>query len=198
MIFFDWVVQMAKHAVILSFLILLLSSFEANAHLLQGELLGGVDGFLHPMRGLDHVLAMSGIGFWLGGQETAYSFRMLGLLLLSVVVGALLAVLPASGVWLEPGLASSVILLGLLVAGWFPRHVGYGLSIGAGLLHGYAHGLEIPASVDALVYGFGFLTATASLQTVGWFLGSRVRNAPWVTRLFGALMVTLGAQMLWG
>jgi len=177
-------------------LTLLAMSFDAVAHLRQGEMMGVVDGFLHPMMGLDHLLAMTGIGFWLGCQDTSYSFRMLGLLLLSLVAGALLAVLPSSAVWLEPGLASSVILLGLLVAGCFPRSVGYGLSIAAGLLHGYAHGSEIPASVGALTYGLGFLTATTTLQIFGWFLGAALRRAPWLTRLCGALMVTAGAQML--
>ncbi|MEN9681707.1 MAG: hypothetical protein RLZZ627_1600 [Pseudomonadota bacterium] len=189
---------MKKIQAIVTLLMLLLWSFDAAAHLLQGEVLGVVDGFLHPMIGLDHLLAMSGIGFWLGCQEASYSFRMLALLLLSLVAGALLAVLPSTAPWLEPGLASSVILLGLLIAGWFPRSVGYGLSIAAGLLHGYAHGLEIPATVGALDYGLGFLTATATLQAAGWFLGSRVRTVPWATRLCGALMVTAGAQMLLG
>ncbi|MEY4685726.1 MAG: hypothetical protein RLZ25_2185 [Pseudomonadota bacterium] len=189
---------MRKIPAIVTLLTLLLSSFDAAAHLLQGEALGVVDGFLHPMNGLDHLLAMCGIGFWFGSQAKAYSSRMLVLLLPSVGAGALLAVLPSSPYWLEPSLASSVILLGLLIAGWFPRFLGYGLSIAAGLLHGYAHGVEIPATVGALDYGLGFMTATAALQAAGWFLGSRVANAPWATRLCGALMVTAGARILLG
>jgi urease accessory protein len=181
---------------IVTLLTLLVTSFDAAAHLLHGEILGVVDGFLHPIIGRDHLIAMSGIGFWLGCQEKTYSFRLLVLLLLSLIAGALLAVLPSSSFWLEPGLASSVILLGVLIAGWFPRSVGYGLSVASGVLHGYAHGLEIPASSGALAYGLGFLTATAVLQAVGWCLGTRVHHDPWVKRICGALMVTLGAQML--
>lgn len=189
---------MRKIQAIVTLLMLVLSSFDAVAHFLEGEVLGVADGFLHPLMGLDHLLAMSAIGFWLGGQETSYSFRMLALLLLSLVLGALLAVLPSSALWLEPGLASSVILLGLLIAGCLPRAMGYGLSMAAGLLHGYAHGLEIPATVGALDYGLGFLAATAALQIVGWSLGSRIRNKLWATRLCGALIVTAGAQMIGG
>lgn len=173
-------------------------SFEVSAHALKGETLGLADGFLHPMIGLDHLLAMIGIGFWLGTQEHRYSFGILALLLLSLILGALLAVVPSSTRWLEPGLASSVILLGLVIAGRFPRSVGYSLSIAAGLLHGYAHGLEIPATSGAFYYGLGFLTATTLLQAMGCFLGARVCNAPWVTRLCGAVLVTAGTEMLLG
>lgn len=176
----------------------LLSSFEVSAHLLEGEQFGLTEGFLHPLVGFDHLLAMTGIGFWLGMQDESYSYRMLGLLLFSLILGAILAVLPASTFWLEPGLSSSVILLGLLIAGRFPRSVGYSLSIAAGFLHGYAHGLEIPATVSALNYGFGFLTATAGLQAMGWIVGSKVRHAPIIPRMLGALMMVTGAHMLIG
>ncbi len=178
--------------------LLLLPTSEASAHLLEGEMLGVTDGFLHPIIGLDHLLAMIGIGFWLGSQVHRCSFRMLGLLLISLILGAILAVLPSSTLWLEPGLASSVLLLGLLIAGRFPRSVGYGLSILAGLLHGYAHGHEIPATVGALDYGLGFLMATAGLLSLGWFLGSKARHAPIFQRLCGALMMAMGVQMLLG
>src|SRR4051812_23471111 len=45
-------------------LILLASASPALAHILEGEAQGLVTGFLHPISGLDHVLAMISVGLW--------------------------------------------------------------------------------------------------------------------------------------
>ncbi|MBS0361084.1 MAG: HupE/UreJ family protein, partial [Proteobacteria bacterium] len=36
----------------------------AQAHIVQGEAMGFVSGFEHPISGLDHIVAMVAVGLW--------------------------------------------------------------------------------------------------------------------------------------
>ena len=36
----------------------------ASAHIVKGESIGFVSGFLHPLSGFDHIIAMVAVGIW--------------------------------------------------------------------------------------------------------------------------------------
>jgi urease accessory protein len=55
-----------------------------------------------------------------------------------------------------------------------------------GLLHGHAHGAELPEAADPLAYGLGFVAATVALHGVGIALGT-VARVPW-----GAALIRTG------
>jgi urease accessory protein len=158
------------------------------------------EGLLHPFSGLDHVLAMVAVGLWasqLGG-------RALWLLPLTFpAVMALGAALGLSGVtlpWVEIGIAGSVMVLGAVVALALRPSLAISIPlIGAfALLHGYSHGVELPASASALSYGAGFIAATLMLHAVGIATGLIAGCLPvrFTARTAGGAIAVLGVVLL--
>jgi urease accessory protein len=125
-------------------------------------------GVLHPLTGPDHVLAMVAVGLWAGvngGRAVwAWPVAFVSVMLVGGALGMMGVTLPM----VEPGILASVIVLGLLVltAARVPVVVG-ALLVGVfAVLHGYAHGAELPTEAAAISYSAGFALATALLHAV--------------------------------
>jgi urease accessory protein len=145
-----------------------------------------INGFLHPLGGVDHIVAMVAVGLLaarLGG-------RALWLVPASFVATMAVAGLAASAEvglpYVETGIAVSVLVLGAIAAFRvaMPVAVAVGLVAFFAVFHGYAHGVEMPETASGLLYGLGFVAATAILHGFGIGLGltiaglrSRVRPA---------------------
>jgi urease accessory protein len=175
-------------------------STSALAHVGDHSHMSFAEGLLHPFSGLDHVLAMVAVGLWasqLGG-------RALWLLPLTFpAVMALGAAFGISGVvlpWVEIGIAGSVLVLGAAVAlALRPSLAVSVLMIGLfALLHGYSHGVELPANVSALSYGMGFIAATLVLHMIGIGLGLLAGRIPvrFVARTAGGAIACVGLVLL--
>jgi urease accessory protein len=175
-------------------------STAALAHVGDHSHMSFTEGLLHPFSGLDHVLAMVAVGLWasqLGG-------RALWLLPLTFpAVMALGAALGLSGVtlpWVEIGIAGSVMVLGAVVALALRPSLAISIPlIGAfALLHGYSHGVELPASASALSYGAGFIAATLMLHAVGIATGLIADRLPvrFTARTAGGAIAVLGVVLL--
>lgn len=126
-------------------------------------------GFMHPLLGIDHLLAMIAVGIW-AAQSRKSALWVLPLAFpLMMVAGAALAVTGVNFPGVESGIAGSVAILGLLIAFavrmplWVATLV---VSLFA-LVHGHAHGTELPDNASALTYGAGFVLATALLHVTG-------------------------------
>jgi urease accessory protein len=99
---------------------------------------------------------------------------------------------------LEPAIASSVLVLGLLIT-FAVRLSVFNCVALVGLFaffHGYAHGSELPETASPLLYAVGFLFATASLHGMGIGLGVSTRKMNLVTRISGSLIVLTGVFLL--
>jgi urease accessory protein len=143
------------------------------AHDGQGQAAGFLSGLLHPVSGLDHVVAMIAVGLW-GAQ-----LRQPAVWLLPVTFPMVMAIggfcgllgIPVPGV--EIGIALSALLLGIMVAG----EVRTRLTIAAILVglfavcHGHAHGTELPDGQSGLAYSIGFVVATGCLHGAGILMG---------------------------
>ncbi len=170
---------MRRHAlsVLLASALAALLPGAALAHTGAEHLGGFATGFAHPLLGLDHLLAMVGVGLWATRLAAAGERRALWTVPLAFVAamalggGAALAGFALPG--LELGIAGSVLLLGLLIAAPFVVPAGAAMALVAAfaLFHGVAHGLEMPLAAQPALYGFGFLLATALLHGVGVGLG---------------------------
>lgn len=174
----------------------------AFAHTVAGDANGFAHGFMHPIGGLDHVLAMLAVGLLaarLGG-------RALWLVPLSFVTMMILGgVAGASGFGLplvELGVSGSILVLGFVIA------LGRGLPVALamalvsffGIFHGHAHGTEMPADAQGLLYGGGFVLATVLLHAAGLALGTgadRLTGA-WSARAAGGVMAAAGAGLMAG
>src|SRR5262245_22655719 len=118
----------------------------ASAHVGFGDTNGFVQGFMHPISGIDHLLAMVAVGLFaarLGGNAKWV------VPLTFVLVMTLTGVLGMTGVsipFVEIGIALSVIVLGLAVASQsgLPLTVAVALVGFFAIFHGHAHGAEMP------------------------------------------------------
>lgn len=153
----------------------------ALAHPGHLEGAGFVQGFLHPLGGIDHLLAMVAVGLWaaqLGGR----ALWLLPAAFVATLAGG--AVLGLSGVALplvEAGIAASVVILGLLVLlrKRVPVVAATILVAVFALFHGHAHGAEMPEASLPVLYGLGFVAATLLLHGVGMaimLVGQRARR----------------------
>ena len=173
----------------------------ACAHVLKGEAYGLLAGLLHPISGLDHVLAMVAVGLW-GAQLGAPAIWMLPVAFpLVMAMGGMLGFLgvPIPGV--EYGIAASAVLLGAAVAFEVrPPIVVAGLLVGFfAIFHGHAHGTELPAGQSALLYSMGFVIATGCLHAVGIGIGT-VHRWTWGQKLLrasGTMVAAGGVFFLW-
>ena len=157
----------------LAVLALRLAPTAAVAHVGVGSTSGFSHGFMHPLSGLDHQLAMILVGLFayqLGG-------RALWLVPLTFVsVMALCGFLGVMGVpipFVEVGIALSVVVLGAIVAigARAPLAVAMGAVGFFAIFHGHAHGSEMPLDAPGLEYGVGFMLTTAVLHAVGIGIG---------------------------
>jgi len=156
----------------------------AFAHPGIGNASGFVHGFMHPLSGLDHQLAMILVGIFayqLGG-------RALWLVPLSFIammaVGGFLGITATPLPFVEIGIALSVVVLGAIVAFGVkaPLAVAMGVVGLFAIFHGHAHGTEMPMDVSGATYGAGFMLATAVLHAVGIGIGMLVGS---MSRTFG-------------
>ena len=97
-------------------LVLSLVALPAWAHAPAGSAEGFVSGLLHPVSGLDHVLAMVAVGLW-GAQLGAPAIWLLPVTFpLMMAVGGFLGLLGVLLPGVEVGIAVSAIVLGAAVA----------------------------------------------------------------------------------
>jgi urease accessory protein len=152
---------------------LLVLATPALAHAQRGQAAGFLTGMLHPISGLDHVLAMIAVGVW-GAQLGKPAIWVLPVTFpLVMALGGFLGLagVPLPGV--EIGIALSALFLGLAVAfGWRPPLAMAGLIVGFfAIFHGYAHGTELPPGQSGLTYSLGFVVATGCLHACGISIG---------------------------
>jgi urease accessory protein len=141
----------------------------AMAHVGVGPTTGLLRGFVHPMTGLDHVCAMVAVGLW-ASQMGGRAIWVVPLTFVTMMAcGAAIGMAGLSGPIVERGIVISVLALGVLIAAAVRLPLVAGaLLVGLfALFHGHAHGTEMPATASGLVYGAGFILATASLHACG-------------------------------
>jgi urease accessory protein len=158
-------------------------------------------GWVHPLTGPDHVLAMIAVGAWsaqLGGHAiVSVPLAFVGCMLLGGIAGFEAFPLPGT----ELGIALSVLLLGLAIATRLQTVLLLAAaSVGVfGVCHGYAHGHEAPHSSGQAVYAVGFLATTAGLHVVGLVGGLLVLDEPraaWTLRIAGIAIATAGLYLV--
>ena len=177
--------------------VLLAGAAQAHTGHDHGE--GFVSGFLHPLTGADHLLAMVAVGLWasqLGGRA------------LWLVPAAFVAVMAAAGGFgfaglIPPGievaiLASLVVIGGAVALALRLPTVAAMVVVGAfAAAHGLAHGAELPEAAGALGYMLGFMLATAALHGIGIEIGllSARRFSGRITRVAGGLVALSGLAL---
>jgi urease accessory protein len=141
----------------------------AFAHTGHGDALGLVHGFMHPIGGLDHILAMVAVGvfaFVLGGRALfLVPLSFVGMMAAGFLLGANGVDVP----FVELGIALTSVVIGAVAASGRSMPVAAAMTLVGlfAIFHGHAHGAEMPADVAGLDYALGFMAATALLHAAG-------------------------------
>lgn len=182
--------------------LLLLIANGADAHTFGAAGAGFAEGVGHPVGGLDHLLAMTAVGLWAGLKGGRAVWMVPLSFVVMMAVGGVVGMLGIPVPMVEPGIAGSVLVFGVLIA-WSSRlPVGLGMAV-VGLLaicHGHAHGTEMPQAASAIRYGLGFVLGTGVLHAVGVGLGmvGRERLPAPLMRVGGATIAAVGVYLLAG
>jgi urease accessory protein len=163
----------------------------AAAHPGHGDAGGFAHGFMHPLGGLDHVLAMVAVGL--------YAATFVGVMALGGAAGVAGYALP----YTEMSIALSVVTLGLAIAlrVSLPTLAAVALAGVFAVFHGHAHGAEMPRDLSGYEYAAGFLAATALLHGAGIALGLGMGKLSElggrrVTQAAGGAMALAGVALL--
>jgi urease accessory protein len=181
-------------------IVLALQSAPALAHSAKSLSLGFVGGFLHPLSGPDHLLAMISVGLWGAflGRPLIY---LLPVIFPTVMAfGGVLGMAQVPFPPVEIGIAVSVMVLGAaIMVRWSAPVWLAAIIVGIfGLFHGYAHGLELPSMANPVSFSLGFVLATGLLHVLGIVIGL-LRDRPGgerVLRAMGGVIALAGVGYL--
>jgi urease accessory protein len=174
----------------------------AFAHTIPGQARGFVTGFLHPLSGLDHILAMVAVGIW-GSQLRRPAIWVLPVAFpLVMAFGGVLGVRGVHISGVEIGVAASALVLGVMIAlnAQPPLWIAGAIVGTFAIFHGYAHGIELPKAASPLTYALGFVLATGLLHICGVVLGliNVSPSGARILRVSGGLIALIGAWLLIG
>jgi urease accessory protein len=180
---------------------------QAMAHPLIVTTNAFAGGLFHSFGGLDHALAMIGVGV-LSTRLLRTDILLLPLtFLFFLAMGASLGHFGIELRSTEVAIAVSCVSLGSCILS--PRLQSYRRSIFVivavfGTAHGYAHSIELPAGFSATQFTAGFLSASAIMHVTGVFIGDAFKDEEhlWLMQIFGAAMIVFGilflSRGLWG
>jgi len=174
----------------------------AWAHINVGDT-GFLAGFSHPVLGLDHLLAMLSVGI-LSAQIGGKALWSVPLMFVCVMlVGGLLGMAGVPLLSIELGISLSVLVLGVAIV--FGSRLSKALAmLGVSffaVFHGYAHGEEMPAVAQPVLYALGFATGTGVIHIVGVLIAQflkQFRQGNILIRYLGAGITGVGVYLLAG
>lgn len=182
-----------------------LMPMAAMAHTGAGGNAIAMHGFLHPFSGLDHILAMVAVGIFAGQLGGRSLWALPAAFLLAMVAGGAMGYFGTALPMVEPGIALSVIVMGMAVALGLKLPLAPAMVVVAAfaVFHGNAHGVEGAGAGSFLGYAAGFVVATSLLHGAGILLNlmlDRMGGAASLNskRLVGATGAMAGAAILMG
>jgi len=172
----------------------------ALAHVGDHSHMSFAQGLAHPFTGLDHVLAMVAVGLWAAQLGRPAVWLLPATFPAVMAIGAAVGMSGSEMPWVEIGVAGSVVALGAAVAFAYRPSLAASAALIAlfALLHGYSHGVELPADASGLIYGAGFVAATLTLHMIGIAIGLLANRIPvrYGARAAGAAIAVTGAVLL--
>ena len=145
--------------------LVLVSATPAFAHAGHGI----ASGFLHPILGWDHLIAMLAVGAWGAALGARAIWTVPAAFVSAMIVGGAFGMAGVEVPFVETIILASVLVLGILAGSRVKLPVWSGMAIVGlfALAHGYAHGAEIPEGANPWVFGTGFVAATSLIHALG-------------------------------
>ena len=172
------------------------------AHLATSDTHSFVAGVIHPLAAIDHTSVMALVGIWgaLVGGRAIWAWPLI--FVAAMVIGFTAAAWGLQLALVEPAIAASIVVFGVLAAFRVRLPVITGGAIVGlfALFHGHAHGTEAGAS-NLISYTAGFTVSTASLHCAGIAMGLYIRRSvekiasEWNRRLSTATRLMSGGRL---
>lgn len=170
-----------------------------SAHTGFGDQIGIVQGLMHPVGGLDHLLSTVAVGAVASQLAGRLRFGLPLMFLVMLAVGGQFGLHGTTLPHLELGIGLSVVLMGILIAHGtqLPPPVMVALVAIFGIFHGNAHGAELPIGVSPNQYMIGFMLATGLLLASGFGLARVLEKfgRAGLSRVAGVSMMLIGVGM---
>lgn len=160
-----------------------------------------IAGLTHPVSGADHILAMVAIGLWgvVAGGRAVWAWPLVFVTM--VLTGFVAATLGVHAPLVQPAIAASIVVLGLVIALTVKAPLWLGAMI-AGLFaffHGHAHGTEATVSgIGLTAFALGFVLTTAALHVIGITGGLMLARSTerYLVRTAGSLIALSGLALI--
>jgi urease accessory protein len=158
-------------------------------------------GFQHPFLGLDHFLTMMGLGLWASSQSRLLAKQAIGLFLVFMLTGVILGLGGIGFAYVETAIVVSLLSVGIALGFGvtrLPKAIILTSIAVFAVMHGLAHGTEMPIAGSAYAYIAGIVSGTALLHCSGLALGMLARrvNATGLLRIYGTMTGMIGAWLL--
>lgn len=168
----------------------------------SAESTGFVSGFLHPILGLDHLVAMVAVGI-LGALIGGRAVWLLPVCFpLVMALGGVLGIKGVPLPYAETLIAASAVAFGILIVIFRKISVVPAALIVAffAIFHGHAHGVELPEAMSPVEYCVGFIVGTGLLHTAGILISllEKKSHGPAILRGIGAVIGATGCYFLVG
>ena len=163
---------------------------------------GFIDGLSHPVFGLDHFLAMISVGILSSQMGRRALWIVPSTFVCAMLVGGILWMQDLQVPYVELGIASSVLTLGIALAikRKPPLPLAMFLVAFFAIFHGQAHGAEMPDLAKPALYACGFLSGTASIHFAGVLVGVllvRFSQGAQLLRYLGAGVAGIGFHLIY-
>lgn len=157
----------------IAFATAILTTTAASAH--TGTAVGA--GFLHPLSGLDHLLALLAVGVWAGRAGGKKLWSLPASFLVLMATGAVLAIGGIALPGVETAIFASVAILVLLASVAMRLNAALAATVTGGfaLFHGAAHGMEMAVAAP-ISYIAGFLAASVVVMAAGAAAGAAIER----------------------
>lgn len=128
-----------------------------------------IQGFVHPIGGIDHALAMIGLGIIAGLIGGRALWLVPAAFVTFMALGAMMGIRRIDLPNYETGIALSVVVIGAIIGigRQLPIAGAAALAAVISVVHGYAHGAELPLETSVAGYVAGFVIATLLLHAIG-------------------------------
>jgi urease accessory protein len=128
-----------------------------------------ITGLIHPLSGLDHLLAMLSVGLWAGQNQGKILWMTPLTFMIFMIIGSIIGIMNFNLPISEYAILLSLIVFGSLTALSIRSNITIAmLIIGTfALFHGYSHGTEMSKTASAFQYIIGFVITTGLLHITG-------------------------------
>jgi urease accessory protein len=176
---------------------IILTAENAYAHPVIFTASSFAGGFFHSFSGLDHALAMLGVGFLSTRLKRRDIVLLPACFLVFLAIGACVGYVGFRFLFAELLAALSCFVLGVLIlmAALQRYRKAIFLSVAIfGFVHGYVHLVELPSRANAFYFTIGFLSASTIMHLTGVFIGEAFKDHEyrWLTQLCGSAMCFFG------